>query len=216
MPTEWLNRLVKQPNAVLIPHGIETAPPRTEPADCSGPPLVVFQGRLVTTKGVRTLLEAANILRSEHRKFEMLLIGDGPERPGLEYLAGKLKLSGCVRFAGSLSSAELDSVIAKASIVVVPSIAGEVFGLVLAENMLRGLAIIASDLGCFVEILGEAGLTFRAGDASDLARQIARLLDDPALASQLRVRARQRISDFYSRGHMIEAHARLYRQVYDE
>jgi len=196
-----------------IPHGIETIVPRIEPAHPSRP-LIVFQGRLVTTKGLPVLLEAASILRSEHREFELQVIGDGPERRALQGLAKKLQLSSCVRFVGRLAAGELDSMLAKASVVVVPSLGGEVFGLVLAENMLRGLPIIASDLGCFVEILDDAGLTFRTGNANDLASQIASLLDDSALASRLGGRARHRIFDLYPRRHMIEAHARLYRQIY--
>jgi glycosyltransferase involved in cell wall biosynthesis len=159
-------------------------------------------------------LEAASILRSGHREFEVLVIGDGPERPALQDLAEKLQLSSCIRFMGRVAAADLDSAIAKASMIVVPSIGGEVFGLVLAENMLRGLPIIASDLGCFVEVLGDTGLTFRVGNATDLASQIARILDDSAFASQIGSRARQRIFDFYPRGKMIEAHARLYRKMY--
>jgi glycogen synthase len=214
MPSEWLSGLLQLPNAISIPHGIETMAPRIEPLYPSRFPLIIFQGRLVTTKGLPILLEAVRILRSGHREFEVLVIGDGPERPALENLAERLQLSSCVRFVGSLAAAELDSVIAMASLIVVPSLAGEVFGLVLAENMLRGLPIIASDLGCFVEVLGDAGLTFRVNDANELASQIARLLDDSALASGLGAHARQRILGLYPRKRMIEEHARLYRQIY--
>jgi len=45
------------------------------------------------------------------------------------------------------------------------------------------------------------------GNAKDLARQIARLLDDRALASALGGRARRRIFETYSQSEMIEAHA---------
>jgi glycogen(starch) synthase len=214
MPTEWLGEQIHLPNTVSIFHGIETRAHASEPTHSSGLPYIVFQGRIVTTKGLPVLLEAARILRSENREFEVLVIGDGPERPALQDLAERLQLTSRVRFVGPLGAAELDSVIAKASVVVVPSLGGEVFGLVLAENMLRGLPIIASDLGCFVELLGDAGLTFRAGNAKELASQIARLLDDSALATRLGNRARQRIFDLYPRRHMIEAHARLYRGLY--
>ena len=214
MPTEWLSRLISLPNAVSAPHGIETITLPIEPANPSYPPLIIFQGRLVTTKGLPVLLEAASILRAANREFEVLVIGDGPERTALQDLAEKLKVSSCIRFVGRIAAADLDSVIAKASMIVVPSIGGEVFGLVLAENMLRGLPLIASDLGCFVEVLGNTGLTFRVGNAIDLASQIARILDDSAFASRLGSQARQRILDFYPREHMIEAHARLYRKMY--
>jgi glycosyltransferase involved in cell wall biosynthesis len=114
---------------------------------------------------------------------------------------------------GSIATADLDSTFATANIVVVPSLGGEVFGLVLAENMSRGLPVVASNLGSFVEVLGDAGLTFRVGDAQALAGQIVRLFDDSALASALTGRARARIFDKYLRSHMIEAPAQLYRRL---
>jgi len=185
MPTEWLSGLINLPHAISVPHGIDTIVPHIEPAHPSPLPLIIFQGRLVTTKGLPVLLEAASILRSKHREFDVLVIGDGPERQALQDLAEKLQLSSCTRFVGRLAAAEVESAFAKASVVVLPSLGGEVFGLVLAENMLRGLPVVASDVGCFSEVLGDAGLTFRAGEAKDLASKIASLLDDSAIASQL-------------------------------
>jgi glycogen(starch) synthase len=184
-----------------------------EPTNSFGPPRIVFQGRLVTTKGLPVLLEAASILSSENRAFEILVIGDGPERAAVQQLTEKLRLSSCVFFAGRIAAGDLDSAFAKGDIVAVPSLGGEVFGMVLAENMSRGLPVVASNLGSFAEVLGDAGLTFRVGDAKDLARQIMRLLDDPALASVLSLRARTRISDRYLQSHMVEAHAQLYRRL---
>ena len=213
MPTEWLSGLVHLPNAVSIPHGVEMVVHGPDFPRLSKPPRIIFQGRLVTTKGLPVLLEAANILRSENREFEILVIGDGPERAASQELAEKLQLSSCVHFAGRIAPADLDSSFAEASIVVVPSLGGEVFGLVLAENMSRGLPVVASDLGSFAEVLGDAGLTFRVGDAKDLVQQIVRLIDDSALSSALRGRGRRRISERYPRIQMIEAHAQLYRRL---
>jgi glycogen(starch) synthase len=213
MPTEWLGELLHLPNAVSIPHGIESRARDRESPRSSSPPLIVFQGRIVTTKGLPVLFEAARILRSENRVFELQVIGDGPERVASEALAKKLELSSVVRFAGRIATADIDTAFAKASIVVVPSLAGEVFGLVLAENMSRGLPVVASNVGSFAEVLGDAGLTFGVGDAMGLARQIARLLDDSALASELSSRARGRISEWYPRSKMIKLHAQLYRRL---
>jgi glycogen(starch) synthase len=213
MPTEWLNGLLHLPHTQIIPHGIESTIRGSEPVRSSGPPLIIFQGRLVTTKGLPLLLEAASILRSQNHAFELMVIGDGPERSAIEELAKKLQLSSCVRFVGRIGAAELDSALAKASMVVVPSLGGEVFGLVLAENMSRGLPVVASDVGCFAEVLGDAGFTFRVGDAKDLAKQIARLLDDSALAFSLGGRARSRILKNYQRNQMVAAHAQLYRRL---
>jgi glycosyltransferase involved in cell wall biosynthesis len=212
-PTEWLNGLLNLPKTVSILHGLDALAPRRHSRPPSHPPTIVFQGRLVSTKGIRVLLEAASILRSSNRSFKIVIIGDGPERHSLEELTEQLQLSTCVRFTGRLGSAELESTVAKANIVVVPSLGGEVFGLVVAENMSRGLTIVASDLGAFTEVLGDAGLTFRTGDSLDLAHQLTRLLEDSALRSDLRVRAKQRVLQRYPLDRMVDAHADLYRQI---
>jgi glycogen(starch) synthase len=213
-PTAWLGGLVQLPRVVPIPHGLEfIAAPAAYPASASHPPEIAFQGRLVTTKGVGILFEAARTLLTENRSFELLVIGDGPERASLERLSQNAPLAGHVRFAGRLLGAELNAALAHASVVVVPSLGGEVFGLVVAENMARGLPVITSDLGAFVEVLGEGGLTFRTGDAGALARELARILSDPALAARLAQMARQRALNFCDFRRMLEAHARIYKEV---
>jgi glycogen synthase len=210
-PTAWLGGLVQLPRVTAIPHGLEfVTAPVAYAASASHPPMIVFQGRLVTTKGVGILLEAARILLTQGRAFELLIIGDGPERASLEQVAQSPPLAGHVRFAGRLEERQLDAAFAHASVVVVPSLGGEVFGLVVAENMLRGLPVITSDLGAFVEVVGEAGLTFRTGDAEALARELARILDDPALAARLAIAARQRALEFCEFRRMLESHTRVY------
>ncbi|MGH9643423.1 MAG: glycosyltransferase family 4 protein, partial [Terriglobales bacterium] len=174
---------------------------------------IAFQGRLVTTKGVGVLFEAARILLAQNHAFELLVIGDGPERASLEELSRRAPLAGHVSFAGRLSGEQVETAITEASVVVVPSLGGEVFGLVVAENMLRGLPVVTSDIGAFVEVLGDGGLTFRTGDAAELARVLARILVDPALATRLGQLARQRALEFCDFRRMLEAHARVYQKV---
>jgi glycosyltransferase involved in cell wall biosynthesis len=215
MPTEFLAGLVQLPHMRVIPHGVEPRPLFQRSSRPYGVPIIVFQGRLVSTKGVRVLLEAAGILRSQNRSFELVIIGDGPDRTTLQKFAQEMQISSCVRFTGSLDAAEVDSILETAAAIIVPSLAGEVFGLVVAENMSRGVPVVASNLGPFAEILGNAGLTFRVGDANHLAQQLTRLLDDPVGAFRLGDQAKKRIFDLYQREQMIQAHAQLYREVYD-
>jgi glycosyltransferase involved in cell wall biosynthesis len=214
-PTHWLSGLLKLPRVIAIPHGLGAGQPISRNAPQSGDPVIVFMGRLVTTKGVGVLLKAAKILWDQDRHFELLIIGDGPERVRLEQFARDSQLAHPIRFAGRLEDDQLDSALAHAAVVVVPSLGGEVFGMVIAENMVRGLPVVASDLGAFVEVLGESGLTFHTGDSVDLASHLARLLDDPADAKRLGRLARQRAGDFCDRGRMIEGHSRVYQAAFD-
>ena len=212
-PTQWLGDSLHLPHISAIPHGLEVIEAVSRPELRGATPVIAFQGRLVTTKGVRLLFEAARILREQNRSFELLIVGDGPERASLERFARESQLDAQVRFAGRLNGAQLDAELSRASAVVVPSLGGEVFGLVVAENMLRALPVVASDLGAFMEVLGDTGLTFRTGDASALAASLSRLLDDPPFAASLGRRARERALDFCNRARMLESHASVYRKV---
>ncbi len=224
-PTQWLGHLVQLPRVVAVPHGIvhpdaDTVPHNPDTSAISSahsssasPPVIAFLGRLVTTKGVATLIQAAQILLRANRVFSLLIIGDGPELRALNELVDALQLTKIVRFAGRLNPGTLDAALASVSVVVVPSLGGEVFGLVLAENMLRGLPVVASDLGAFVEVLGDAGITFETGNAAALAEQLVRLLDDPELRATLGKRARARASEFCDFQRMLAAHEHVYRDV---
>jgi glycogen(starch) synthase len=212
-PTQWLGGLLQLPQSSAIPHGLNAAPALPRVKISTGTPVIAFLGRLVTTKGIRILFEAAEILDRKNRPFELLIIGDGPERQPLEEYARASHLTSRVRFAGRLRGEQLDEALGAATMAVVPSLGGEVFGLVVAENMLRGLPVVASDLGAFAEVLGDAGLTFRTGDAAELAAAIEHLLDSPALGARLGQAGRQRALEFCSREHMIESHAAIYRKV---
>ena len=96
---------------------------------------------------------------------------------------------------------------------IMPSIAGEVFGLVAAENMLRGKLVIASDLGALKEVVGDAGLVFRNGDAGDLADKMKYVMENPGAVTILGGRARKRALGAFNLHTMVERHVELYRSV---
>jgi glycosyltransferase involved in cell wall biosynthesis len=212
-PTRWLAGLLELSRVTSIPHGLDAGHFVSRADPPTGTRLIAFIGRLVTTKGVQVLLRAAKILREQSRSFELLIIGDGPERVALEQFARDSQLAAHVHFAGGLGDDKLGAALGRAAVVVVPSLGGEVFGMVVAENMARGLPVVASDLGAFVEVLGGAGLTFRIGDPVDLASCLARFLNDAPAAARLSQAARRRALDFCNMSRMIEGHSRIYRTL---
>ena len=88
------------------------------------------------------------------------------------------------------------------------------FGLVAAENMMRGKLVIVSDIGAMREVVGETGLVFRTGDAQDLATCMKRTIDEPELASSLGYSARARAMQIFDRDSMIEKHISLYCEAF--
>ena len=194
---------------VTIHHGMPAGKTPSTPA--AGRSSIVFIGRLVSSKGVHILLQAAHQLSDS--EFQLIIIGDGPERSRLEAETRSLCLEDRVAFRGYLPANEVENAIAGAGAVVMPSLAGEVFGLVALENMLRKKVLIVSEIGALTEVVGDAGLTFPAGNAEALARCIRRVLQSDELVEETEARAVQRAGCLFSPERMVSNHLMLYRRL---
>jgi len=205
-PTDWLAGIVQLKRMKTIHHGIPSGPAAISSA--APAPTFAYVGRLVTTKGVGLLLQAAEQLRREGLQFRLKIIGDGPEREALKSQAAALE--GCVEFLGPVPHDRQAEALSGIGTVVMPSQSGEAFGLVAAENMLRGKLLIISDIGSLREVVGDIGLIFPAGDAAALASCMRQVLESPSLASSLGSTARDRAIQVFSLEGMIQAHLLLY------
>lgn len=135
----------------------------------------VFVGSLVGLKRIDLLLSALSDL--SERPFQLEVIGDGPERAGLEHLARK-RLSARVHFRGT---AEMDVAImriAQADCLVLPS-DKDGWGAVVSEALINGTpAVCSSECGAAEAVRASGvGGVFRAGDVDGLRRVLADLLD---------------------------------------
>jgi len=214
MPTSWLGELLQLPRSTTVYHSL---PDKAAPSACgSDHTTFAFVGRLVGSKGVPVLLQAAKELHDDDRRFQLNVIGDGSDRDALQQQAAAWGLADCVQFLGYLSPQELEEQLNEAATVVMPSLAGEVFGMVAAENMLRGKLVIASDIGAIREVIGDAGLAFAPGDSKGLAACMCRVLDEPNLAPILGERALQRARRVFQEPRMVAEHIAVYRQILGE
>jgi glycosyltransferase involved in cell wall biosynthesis len=210
LPTDWLGALLQLNRMETILHGV--TPLEAAPARRVAPlvPTFAFLGRLVSTKGARVLLEAAQQLKAKGLVFQVKIIGQGPDREALEKLARDLQTQDCVQFLGYVPTERLEESLADATAVVMPSLAGEVFGLVAAENMRHGRLVIVSDIGPLAEVIGDAGLKFAPGDAAGLARCMEAVIANPSLAYELGRKASQRVAHAFAADQMSGEHIRLY------
>jgi glycosyltransferase involved in cell wall biosynthesis len=137
---------------------------------------VVFAGRVVRPKGVAVLLRAARAVEGE-----FVICGNGSGLPAMRRLAGRLGLHERVTFAGWLGPAELARELAEASVVALPSLWPEPFGLVGIEAHAAGRPVVASATGGVSDWLedGRTGICVRPGDVRALAGVLSELLADP-------------------------------------
>jgi glycosyltransferase involved in cell wall biosynthesis len=209
-PTTWLSTVLQLPRTFTIHHGLPADPHPVSRPDAS-PARIVFLGRLVSTKGVQVLLKAAHHLND--CEFRLDIIGDGPERSRLEADVRSLHLERRVRFHGRLTTDEVDRVMADARAVVMPSLAGEVFGLVALESMLRQKVVIVSEIGSLTEVTGDTGLAFPTGDAPALANCIRQVLKSDKFAEEMGARAGSRANCLFTPERMVGDHLTLYRRL---
>src|SRR5439155_17292393 len=108
---------------------------------------LVFLGRLVSDKGCDLLIQSLGRLAEQGLRPSLTVIGDGPERSRLQNLAKSLNLQDQVTFAGAPTSEEVARLLRQHSLLVVPSVYEESFGVVALEGMACGCVVIGSDGG---------------------------------------------------------------------
>lgn len=159
-----------------------------------GPRTVLFAGRLVDVKGVRTLLDAWAQVPSGLR---LVIAGDGDLRPLVEERAAA---DPSIEFVGWVSQDEVVELMGAAEVVVVPSQWYEGAPLVILRSLGVGTPVLVSDLeNLSAEVLADGvGWAFRTGDATALAAELDRLRQDPGVAAGLRSAARASYDTRYS------------------
>lgn len=213
LPTNWLGTLLRLNRMTTIVHGLPPAVTITKASSAPQIPSFAFLGRLVSTKGTRVLLEAARQLKAKGATFHVKIIGQGPDREALEMMARNFELEDCVEFLGYIPVKELDGALANVTAIIMPSIAGEVFGLAAAENMQRGRLMIVSNIGALAEVVGDAAMKFAPGDAVGLATCMETAITNPELVEELKLLASKRIAQSFRVDQMIRDHLRTYTEL---
>lgn len=156
---------------------------------------IICVGRLSAEKGQVGLLRTFARLRSKHSKLSLRLVGDGPDRSGLEELARELGVSDAVSFVGRLPEEEALGEIARADLLVLPSFM-EGLPIVLMEAMAVGVPVVASRVAGIPELVedGQTGLLFDPSNWDDLAVCIERFLNDEALGNALAENAKSKVA----------------------
>jgi glycosyltransferase involved in cell wall biosynthesis len=181
----------------VVPSGVDPARfagPHEDPFPGVPHPRVVFHGRVQAEKGVHTLVEAAARLDPG---VQVLLVGDGSERPRVEERARELGIADRVRVCGFLPHDRVPAALAHADVAVLPSVFEEL-GTAMLEALHSGVPFVASRVGGIPEVVrdGESALLVPPGDPAALAAALRRVLVDPALAARLGAAGRERARDF--------------------
>jgi len=155
-----------------------------------------FAGRLSPEKGIRTLVAA---WRDHRPGIPLHIAGDGPESAVVREAVAQCNQ---IRWLGRLSKAETAQAMARAAVVVIPSLWFEGFPLVVVEAFSMGKSIVASNLGSLATLItpGCTGWLFQPGNAAELANTVRQAIDDPARLAQVGRQARAEFDARYSAG----------------
>lgn len=170
---------------------ITVAEPGTEPAaratGTGDPPTMLAVGAISPRKAYPVLIDALSTLADQ--PWSLTIAGatnrDGEAVQVLEAAIARHQLGDRVRLIGSVRGDALDTLYAAADLFVMPSLF-EGYGMVLAEAMARGLAIVCTTGGAAAETVPDgAAIKVPPGDAAALASALRDVLTRPALRHAL-------------------------------
>ena len=185
------------PGVRIIPNGVDVA----HYADIGPPPKtgkeVLYFGRLEQRKGPQVLVQALPAIFSLVPDAHIVIAGDGPLLEQLER-AVPASLRKNVTFTGHFDDESRRALLSATTVVALPALGGESFGITLAEAMAAGRPVVASSIPGYAAVArnGKDARLVPPGDAPALAGAIAELLHDPKDAAALGRAARERARMF--------------------
>ncbi|AQV95277.1 glycosyl transferase [Cupriavidus necator] len=190
----WLEALRPRSAVVCLPNPLPfpmpAAPaPRTQKT-------VLAMGRLVAAKGFDVLLRAWQKVAEAAPEWQLVIHGEGEERPALTAMIGELRLEGRASLPGVCHDPL--QAYGQASVFCLSS-RYEGFGLVLIEAMAFGLPIVSTDCETGPRELltpGQDALVVAADDADALAKALLTMIRQPEMAARLGAGGRQKAGNF--------------------
>jgi phosphatidylinositol alpha-mannosyltransferase len=137
-------------------------------------------------KGLSVLVDALPLIIKANPDIRIIVAGPGDSE---EFLKGvPVELHKRFSFLGRISEEEKANFLHSIGVYVAPNTGGESFGIILAEALAAGAAVVASDIPAFDALLGNGayGTLFKSESATDLARAINEVLADESLRNRLR------------------------------
>jgi glycosyltransferase involved in cell wall biosynthesis len=200
------------PNGVVLPTLADGDRSRVRAQEGLGPAdlVLITVSRLTWEKGFATLVEAMRRLPVPPVRPVLLIVGDGPDRSGIE-AAFRTVPAVDVRFLGR--RLDVGALLRAADLFVFPTL-HENLSLALLEAMAHGLPVVASAVGGNVEVLARGGgMLIPSGDPQVLSDAISWLLGDQSARRELGAAARRVVERHYSLDTMLTALDGMYQRV---
>lgn len=154
---------------------------------------LIYLGQIHKAKGVLELI--ANFKKIKLPHIRLVIVGVGEELKKAKNLAKGDKR---IKFYGWLNHEQLIPLLAKADLMLVPSLCYENSPTVIYESLSMGLPVIASEIGGTSELIKEGvnGWTFPAGDFDILNKKIVSLYKQREKLSSMADNCRASVLDY--------------------
>ncbi len=188
---------------VFVPHcrsGLRLAPPDTR--------VLMHASNFRPVKNIPTVIEVFAEVRKQVAA-KLVMIGDGPEKPGAEQRARQLGVDRDVLFLGNQDC--MEELLPLADVFLLPS-SSESFGLVALEAMSAEVPVVASRIGGLPEVVedGVTGFLHEVSDVGGYVGSVLRLLGDEKLRRTMGQRARRTARERFDVDDMVDRYVKVY------
>lgn len=164
----------------------------------TGPPAILFLGRLDARKGIEVLLHALpEVLRSVP-DTRLTVAGRGPMERTARQLADRLGVAASVDFLGAVPQEDMPRLYAGCDVYCAPGLGGETLGIVLLEAMASGAPVVASRIPGYDETIqdGVNGILTPPADPEALSAALVKVLLDKSLRERLSAAGLERAHEY--------------------
>lgn len=195
----------------IVINGVPDAVLARQPAP-SGVTRVAFVGTLGERKGVDILLQALAKMPVAHSKVQITFAGNG-DLPRYEQQAKDLGIAEWINFAGWHSQPQVEELLARCDILVLPS-RDEVLPLVILEALANRVAVLTTPVGETPMVLedGENARFVPVGDVDALSAALTELVNDEGLREQLAGNGRRAYEQQFSLPLFFRSVARIHQR----
>ena len=155
--------------------------------------VMLYVGRVCEQKGSDVLLRAARTLRERRRDVQLVIagpIGQFGLRDDPDGWVGRIAEVGGL-YLGPVEEGRLNAIYNLADVFVMPTRVNEMFGMAAVEAQACGKPVVSSDSGGLKEVVpSSCGARVPVGDASRMADEVEKLLDDASLYAACSANAR--------------------------
>ncbi len=186
------------------------------------PPVLGYFARICPEKGLEAVVDAFLILKQRNRLPGLKLRIGGSlspaDQPFLDSLKSRLQRNGCwpsTEVCPNLDKAGKQAFYRSLSVLSVPVVAGEAFGLYVVEALASGVPLVLPKVGAFPELIGMSGggIVYEPATSNELANQVEKLLLDEPKRQLLGQKGCQAARQVFSMERMAQEVAQTYQAL---